>query len=175
MIHHINSAKLGNQKAFNSLYDFYWKSVYGFMLNRTKNETLSHDITHEAFAKAFIKIDSYKSEYEFSTWLITIAKNLHFNLLRKKDPTFIDIYASSISFADTSPSPEDALIMNENYQRFLNSINQLRPNYREVIVLRERGLSFDEIVSITGDSYSNVRTKLSRARGILTCHLQKQC
>jgi RNA polymerase sigma-70 factor (ECF subfamily) len=100
---------------------------------------------------------------------------LHFNLLRKKDPTFIDIYASSISFTDTSPSPEDALIMNENYQRFLNSINQLRPNYREVIVLRERGLSFDEIVSITGDSYSNVRTKLSRARGILTCHLQKQC
>ena len=164
MKHHIIAAKLGNQKAFNSLYDFYWKRVYGYILNRTHNETISNEITHETLVKAFIKIETYKSEYEFNTWLITIAKNLLSSLKRKNYPIFIDFNGCEIYFTETSPSPEEEYILDENYHRFLYSINQLKPNYREVILLRERGLSFDEIVKITGDSYGNVRTKLSRAR-----------
>jgi RNA polymerase sigma-70 factor (ECF subfamily) len=61
MTQQINAAKLGNQKAFTILYDFHWKRVYSFMLNRTKNETISRDITYETLVKAFIKINTYKS------------------------------------------------------------------------------------------------------------------
>ena len=172
MKHHIIAAKLGNQKAFNSLYDFYWKSVYGYMLNRTQNETMSHDITHETLVKAFVKIQTYKSEYEFNTWLITIAKNLLSSFKRKNSPIFIDINGSDFIFSETSPSPEEEYILDENCQQFINSINQLKPNYREVILLRERGFSYDEIVKITGDSYGNIRTKLSRAKGILSSRFQ---
>ena len=168
----IIAAKLGNQKAFNSLYDFYWKSVYGYMLNRTQNETMSHDITHETLVKAFVKIHTYKSEYEFNTWLITIAKNLLSSFKRKNSPIFIDINGGDFIFSETSPSPEEEYILNENCQQFINSINQLKPNYREVILLRERGFSYDEIVKITGDSYGNIRTKLSRAKGILSSRFQ---
>jgi RNA polymerase sigma-70 factor (ECF subfamily) len=168
MIQHIDAAKLGNQKAFSSLYDFYWKSVYGFMLNRTKNETVSHDITHETLVKAFIKINSYKSEYEFNTWLCTIAKNMHCSLYRKKQPMFIDIYDSNIHFADTAPSPEDELIITENNQRFSNSINQLKPIYREVFLLQDEGLTYQEIVNRTGNSLGNVKAKLSRAKAQLS-------
>jgi len=164
MIQHIDAAKLGSQKAFSSLYDFYWKGVYGFMLNRTKNETVSHDITHETLVKAFIKINSYKSEYEFNTWLCTIAKNMHYSLYRKKQPLFIDIYDSNIYFADTAPSPEDELIITENNQRFSNSINQLKPIYREVFLLQDEGLTYQEIVDRTGNSLGNVKAKLSRAK-----------
>jgi RNA polymerase sigma-70 factor (ECF subfamily) len=169
MIQQINAAKLGNQKAFTILYDFYWKKVYGFMLNRTKNESMSHDITHETLVKAFIKINTYKSEYEFNTWLIAIAKNLHCSLNRKKQPTFLDIYESNLHFADTSPSPEDELIINENNHRFLNLVHQLNPNYREVFILRDNGLTYDEIAGVTGNSLGNVKAKLSRARGFLAC------
>ena len=90
------------------------------------------------------------------------ANSSHFDW--KKRPTFIDIYDSNIHFADTAPSPEDELIINENNQRFSNSINQLNPIYREVFLLQDEGLSYKEIVDRTGNSIGNVKAKLSRAK-----------
>lgn len=164
MTQQINAAKLGNQMAFTYLWNFYWSYVYRFILNRTKNEILAREITHETFSRAFEKINMYNPDYEFKTWLCTIARNIHFNLTKKKKTTFIDIYENSFYFADPSPSPEDELIIKENQLHILNSINQLKPNYREVFLLRHKGMSYDEIVCVTGDSNTNVRTKLSRAR-----------
>jgi RNA polymerase sigma-70 factor (ECF subfamily) len=53
------------------------------MLKRTENETNAEDITIETFSKAFDKIASY-NQFQFNTWLISIAKNVHIDLLRKK-------------------------------------------------------------------------------------------
>ena len=81
---HIEKAKIGDQIAFTFLLDFYWNEVYGFMLKRTENETDAEDITIETFSKAFDKIATYNDEFQFNTWLIAIAKNVHIDLLRKK-------------------------------------------------------------------------------------------
>ena len=80
----IEKAKKGDQIAFTFLLDHYWNEVYGFMLKRTENETDAEDITIETFSKAFDKISTYNSEFQFNTWLIAIAKNVHIDLLRKK-------------------------------------------------------------------------------------------
>ena len=61
--------------AFNFLLETFWNDVFGFMLKRTHNEIDAEDITIEAFFKAFDKINSFNSEFQFKTWLITIAKN----------------------------------------------------------------------------------------------------
>ena len=84
----IEKAITGDQVAFTSLLDKYWNEVYGFMLKRTENETDAEDITIETFAKAFDKIASYNPEYQFNTWLIAIAKNVHIDMLRKKKISF---------------------------------------------------------------------------------------
>ena len=55
----ITLAKQGKQSAFNFLLDLYWNNVYGFQLKRVGNEHDAEDITIEAFAKAFDKIDSF--------------------------------------------------------------------------------------------------------------------
>jgi RNA polymerase sigma-70 factor (ECF subfamily) len=52
------------------------------MLKRTENETNAEDITIETFSKAFDKIATYNSEFQFNTWLI--GKNVHIDLLRKE-------------------------------------------------------------------------------------------
>ena len=80
----IELAKTGDQVAFTFLLDYFWNEVYGFMLKRTENETDTDDITIETFAKAFDKITTYNPEFGFNTWLITIAKNVHIDMLRKK-------------------------------------------------------------------------------------------
>ena len=124
---HIDKAKLGDQVAFTFLLDSYWNEVYGFMLQRTENETDAEDITIETFAKAFDKITTYNPEFQFNTWLIAIAKNVHIDLLRKKKSSlFIDITDEeddiAYAVADTSPSAEDKLITEQNLSRLLQFI-----------------------------------------------------
>jgi RNA polymerase sigma-70 factor (ECF subfamily) len=59
------------------------------MLKRIENEASAEDITIETFSKAFDKIASYNPEFQFNTWLISIAKNVHIDLLRKKKSSLL--------------------------------------------------------------------------------------
>ena len=80
----IKKAKENNQIAFNFLLDTFWNDVYRFQLKRTANENDAEDITIQTFAKAFDKINTYNEDYKFKTWLITISKNIHIDLVRKQ-------------------------------------------------------------------------------------------
>ena len=166
----IEKAKIGDQVAFTSLLDYYWNEVYGFMLKRTENETDAEDITIETFAKAFDKIATYNPEFQFNTWLIAIAKNVHIDMLRKKKSTvFLDITDEddhqAYNVADSSPSPEDKIITEQNLSRLLHCIKELKPHYQEVIQLRYfQELSYQEISEQLQEPLSNVKVKLLRAK-----------
>ena len=73
----ISKAKQNNQVAFNFLLDTFWNDVYAFQLKRTENENDAEDITVQTFSRAFDKIDTFNTKYQFKTWLITISKNIH--------------------------------------------------------------------------------------------------
>ncbi|EKT4547237.1 sigma-70 family RNA polymerase sigma factor [Flavobacterium psychrophilum] len=167
---HIDKAKLGDQIAFTFLLDSYWNEVYGFMLQRTENETDAEDIAIETFSKAFDKIATYNPEFQFNTWLIAIAKNVHIDLLRKKKSSlFIDITDEendiAYSVADTSPSAEDKLITEQNLSRLLQFIKELKPAYQEVIQMRYfQEMSYQEIADDLNEPLNNVKIKLLRAK-----------
>jgi RNA polymerase sigma-70 factor (ECF subfamily) len=170
----IEKAKKGDQVAFTFLLDFFWNEVYGFMLKRTQNETDSEDIVIETFAKAFDRIATYNPEYAFNTWLIAIAKNVHIDLLRKKRSSlFIEITdeedQQAYNVADTSPSPEDKLIKEQNLSSLLECIKQMKPQYQEVIQLRYfQELSYQEIADQLSEPLNNIKVKLLRAKKLLT-------
>ncbi|MGL2987690.1 RNA polymerase sigma factor [Flavobacterium sp. RSSA_27] len=169
----IEKAKKGDQIAFTFLLDHYWSEVYGFMLKRTENETDAEDITIETFSKAFDKISTYNSEFQFNTWLIAIAKNVHIDLLRKKKSNlFVEITEEqdrqAQNIADTTPSAEDELITEQNLSRLLQFIKELKPHYQEVIQLRYfQELSYQEIATKIDEPISNVKIKLLRAKKLL--------
>ena len=169
----IEKAKLGDQVAFTFLLDNYWNEVYGFMLQRTENETDAEDITIETFSKAFDKIATYNPEFQFNTWLIAIAKNVHIDLLRKKKSSlFIDITddEDNIAYhvADSSPSAEDKLITEQNLSRLLQFIKELKPAYQEVIQMRYfQEMSYQEIADDLNEPLNNVKIKLLRAKKLL--------
>ena len=169
----IEKAKKGDQVAFTFLLDFYWNEVYGFMLKRTENETNAEDITIETFSKAFDKIATYNPEFQFNTWLIAIAKNVHIDLLRKKKSSlFIEITddedQQAYNIADTTPSAEDELITEQNLSRLLQFIKELKPHYQEVIQLRYfQEMSYQEIANKIDEPLSNVKIKLLRAKKLL--------
>ena len=126
--------------AFTFLLDRYWNEVYGFMLKRTENETDSEDITIETFSKAFDKIATYNPEFQFNTWLIAIAKNVHLDSLRKRKSNMVELNEHREQMAyniiDETPSAEDNLIYEQHLSELLHYIKQLKPAYQEVIQLR---------------------------------------
>lgn len=176
----IELAKTGDQVAFTFLLDYFWNEVYGFMLKRTENETDTDDITIETFAKAFDKITTYNPEFGFNTWLITIAKNVHIDMLRKKKSSlFVAISDNdddrAFNVADDTPSVEDDIITEQNLSQLLNYIKRLKPAYQEVIQLRYfQEMSYQEMAEALEEPLNNIKIKLLRAKKLLADVISKK-
>ena len=171
----IQNAKSGQQLAFSNLLDTFWNDVYSFQLLRTKNELEAEDITIETFSKAFDKINSYKEEFVFKTWLITISKNLHIDLLRKQkrsleNNTFsYKNSAGESEVLDSTPTAEDQLIQQQNLADLLTEIKKLKPAYQKVINLRYfNEMSYAEMALVLEEPVNNIKVKALRARKLLS-------
>ncbi|MCM5661582.1 RNA polymerase sigma factor [Galbibacter mesophilus] len=170
---HIKNAKEGDQKSFSFLLNSFWIDVYSFQLLRTRNENDAEDITIRTFSRAFDKIDSYNDDYEFKTWLITISKNIHIDLVRKKKSeinhkTLQQEDNNIYNLADDSPSAEDNLIKEQNLASLLQHIKKLKPHYQKVINLRFfQELSYAEIAKELDEPLNNVKVKILRAKKLL--------
>ena len=174
---YIQKAKEGNQKAFHFLMDSFWGEVYGFLLKRTENENDAEDIAVQTFSKAFNKLDSFNEEYKFSTWLIAIAKNIHFDLIRKRksllNSNTIDADDEALTIIDGSPSAEDKIIIEQNLVELLKQIKKLKPNYQEIIHLRYfQEKSIKQIANQLDETENNVKVKLLRARKLLAEYIK---
>ncbi|MFT6797318.1 MAG: RNA polymerase sigma factor (sigma-70 family) [Maribacter sp.] len=167
----INKAKMGNQIAFSNLLDTFWNDVYGFQLKRTENENDAEDITIQTFSKAFDKINTYKDTYVFKTWLITISKNIHIDLVRKRKRNILDTRGNGEAIKkmlDDTPSMEDRLIQEQNLANLLRDIKKLKPHYQEVINLRYfNELSYAGIAEKLNEPINNIKVKLLRAKKLL--------
>lgn len=175
----IERAKKNDQKAFNFLLDNFWDDVYGFQLKRTQNENDAEDITIQTFSKAFDKIDTFDVKYKFKTWLITISKNIHIDLVRKEKKKVAEPFYSNEDkmheILDESPSPEDNLITEQNLAKLLKDIKKLKPSYQKVIQLRYfQELSYKEISEKLNEPINNVKVKLLRAKKLLAAIIQKK-
>ena len=170
---YISEAKSGSQTAFNFLLDTFWLAVFNYQLKRTQSENDAEDIAIQTFSKAFDKIHTFDEKYAFKTWLITISKNIHIDLLRKKNTSILienskDQKDKIYLVVDDNPTPEDKIIREQNLAKLLRDIKQLKPKYQEVIQLRYfQELSYKEIATEINESISNVKVKLLRAKKLL--------
>jgi len=175
----ISKAKDGNQAAFRFLLDTFWPNVYNYQLKRTKSENDAEDITIQTFSKAFDKIHTFDDQYAFKTWLITISKNVHIDLLRKKKAsifaeTTIEQEDKVYLVVDENPTPEDKIIREQNLAKLLRDIKQLKPKYQDVIQLRYlQELSYKEISKQINEPMNNVKVKLLRAKKLLAAIIKK--
>jgi RNA polymerase sigma factor (sigma-70 family) len=176
----ISEAKQGKQSAFNYLLDKYWREVYAYQLKRTQNEIDAEEITIQTFSKAFHKITLFNDDYKFSTWLITISKNIHFDILRKKKTSIQLNNSNKDSYIipdiiDDSPTAEDKIIIEQNLEKLLLYIKKLKPHYQEVIQLRYfQEMSYKEISKEIDEPMTNVKVRLLRARKLLAEIIQKK-
>ena len=175
----IKRAKNKEQKAFNEIFNSHWDYLYNFQLKRTSNRELAEEISIMTFARAFDRIETFDSSYDFKTWLSTISKNIQIDLIRKKNKksaiktiSIDDDYKSSN--INSNPSPEEILITNQNIETLLSKIKALKQDYRKILKLRFfEDLSYKEISKKLDQPINTIKVKLLRAKNILLKKIKK--
>lgn len=177
---YIQAAKEGDQTAFTYLLNHYWSEVYFYTLKQVENEADAEDITIETFSKAFSNITRYNPDFAFNTWIISIAKNVHIDMLRKRKKNILytfddDAQNEYKDIADDSPTIEDKIIQKQNLQVFEAYIRLLKPHYQEVIFMRYfQDMSYNEIAEALNEPLNNIKVKIMRAKKLLSEIIIKQ-
>lgn len=166
----IYEARKGKRQAQNDLMDFFWNSIYGYVYSKINDEDESEDIAIETFTKVFAKLKLYNSDFDFKTWLLSIAHNTMIDHIRKSPglQLSLDDESYSIDIQEDFPSPEESLIQKQDNDAFQQSIQKLKPEYRRIIELRFlEDKTYKEISEELNLSMDNVKVRLLRARQIL--------
>ncbi|PIQ15329.1 MAG: RNA polymerase subunit sigma-24 [Flavobacteriales bacterium CG18_big_fil_WC_8_21_14_2_50_32_9] len=166
-----------DEKAYAELLYKYKDSIFFMMLKMVKNQDDADDLTIEAFGKAFNRLHQYTPDFAFSTWLFRIATNNCIDFIRKKkmitfsiDKGFEDDEGNQSNFdiKESSLDPEERIIRKQKIRIMREIVDQLKPRYKELIVLRYfRELSYEEIAETTELPLGTVKAQLFRARDML--------
>ena len=163
-----------DERAYAELMGKYRDSIYFMMLKMVKNGDDADDLTIEAFGKAFNRLHQYTPKFAFSTWLFRIATNNCIDFIRKKkmitlsiDKTIDDGEGGEMSFhlKDGKLNPEEKFMRKQKIRIMREIVDQLKPRYKELVVLRYfREFSYEEIAVETDLPLGTVKAQLFRAR-----------
>ncbi len=173
-------AAQGREGAYRELLRRYERPIFSLVYRMVRDRSLAEDLAQEAFIRAFNAIDSYNPRYKFSSWIFKIANNHTIDHLRKKRLDTVSIdgspHASTSEEAvqtrvvveSTAETPEEFVENRELGSLIEQAIGELRPEYRNVVLLRHvEGYTYDEISDILDLPLGTVKTYLHRARGEL--------
>lgn len=139
-----------------------------------KRQDEAEDAVQEVFMRLWNKreeLDKYSSLEALAT---VSVKNYCIDMLRRKKLIIIDDTENNRWVPDSGPSPSEAM-ENSEASLILNNIIQRLPDlYREIITMKDiDGLSYEEIVEITGQNINTMRVNLSRARKLIRDEFKK--
>lgn len=165
----ISLARNKHQKAQSTLINTFWVDVFMFILKKVGDETDADELTVNVFSKVLNKLELYDPNFQFKTWLLTIAQNTVIDYWRKKNRE----NEESTSDLDTvknlfARSPEELLISEEDQQQIRRVVESLDANYREIIRLRFfEEKSIKEIAEELQLSVANTKVRIMRAKKVL--------
>jgi RNA polymerase sigma-70 factor, ECF subfamily len=161
--HLIEEFQGGDEFAFVSLYNRYKGPIFAFCYKMVGDRELARDVMQETFLRVYENRDRLSNTVAFKSWLFTIARNQCLNQLRK-DRWQVPLEDGQ-DVAGRGDTPISSLEKSERVALVTRHINELKPDYREVIVLREyQNLSYEEIAAITRSTISAVKSRLFKAR-----------
>ena len=164
----------GDSRAFSKLLSKYRDPVFFKLLEIVEDKEIAMELTIEAFGKAFNNLSSYSSNFAFSTWLFSIAKNNCIDFLRKKKIKTLSLdnlieqadgYTLPIDIEDQKFVPDEYLIKKQRILFLRKLVDRLKPKYRLLIKLRYfKEYSYEEIAVELDLPLGTVKAQLHRSR-----------
>lgn len=181
----IRHARDGRETAFRELIRRYERPVFSIIYRMVRDRELSEDLAQDTFIKVLNALDRYNPEYKFSSWIFKIAHNTTIDHIRKKEPQTLSLHgsphartqeqaeATSFTAVDTAEDPEQYTQSQELGSEIEAAIQELRPVYREAILLwHVEGRPYDEIADIMDLPLGTVKTYIHRGRNELRKKLE---
>jgi RNA polymerase sigma-70 factor (ECF subfamily) len=164
-------------EAFRELVSRYENKVYRLAIKLTRNEALAEEVLQEVFLRIWEKIDTFRGESAFSSWLYRIAANACFaklNLERRHQHSDLDEVTPQAEQAlrdlkdPGQESPDRPVLSHEALEVINGAIDRLPEDFRVVILLRDvEGMDNEEVARILDLSVPAVKSRLHRARLLL--------
>ncbi|MEZ6020007.1 MAG: sigma-70 family RNA polymerase sigma factor [Planctomycetota bacterium] len=168
----------GAQGSFRPLYEAYKDRVYSICYRITGNATDALDASQEAFSQVFRRLQDFRFESKFSSWVYRVAVNASIDLKRRSSSR----KASSLDTLHSGPvekerpqfedirheHPGSVASRRELEKEIQSAILRLSPKLRTVIVLRYvEGLPYERIAESLDVSLGTVKSRLSRAHAAM--------
>ena len=163
----VDLASAGDQQAFEYLFTRYRDALMRLFEQRLEEKTMASDLLQETFIKVYLHINDYSKNYTFGQWVYSIARNTLVDHLRRKsgDVSLDERFRAPLA---TSPSPEESVIINQTRAHFYNALEELTPEYRQVIEMRFlEEYSYEEIAEKLGRPLNTIKTQIRRARATI--------
>lgn len=165
----------GDQRAAETIFRRYHPMVHALAARMLKGADVE-DATQEAFVRAFRGLKTFRGEAALKTWLYRVATNVcltyaerakrHQPIESLDDPIGEEGQETKGSqIASDARSPDEELLGSELEAQIQRALDQLSPEFRAVLVLRDvEGLSYEEVAASTGANLGTVKSRLARAR-----------
>ncbi len=151
----------------------YGQSITRLAFTYIKEQQLAEDIAQEAFIKCYQKLDEFRHESSYKTWIYSITVNLCKDKLRNwsfRNLIFSDFLSTRTK---TTETPESRLLDFENSRIISEQIVSLPIKYREVIILYYyEEFTYNEIANLLNMKLSTIKSRLHRARLLLKRRLE---
>jgi RNA polymerase sigma-70 factor, ECF subfamily len=162
---------------FAALYTEHSQAIYYLCLRFLSDPQKAEDATHDVFLKAFRKLEQFRGESSWRTWLYRIAINHCRNIQQSWHERHMVSNADEAIWetsAAKTDSPLRVLETKELGQRIQKALDALSHEYRLLLLLvADQELSYEEIGALTGQTSDAVRGKLHRARKAFTVLFQE--
>ena len=161
----VERAKSGDVAAFEELYHENIGRIYALCLRMTRNKTQAEDLAQEAFIRAWQKLNSFRGDSAFSTWLHRLTVNLVLTALkthnRKTERVFTTDDLTPFEREGTNPKPGLGMDLEK-------AIASLPDQARKIFILYQvEGYKHEEIATMLGLATGTTKAQLHRARKML--------
>jgi RNA polymerase sigma-70 factor, ECF subfamily len=156
--------RAGDQGALQALYGRHHVKIFRFVLRLVHIEASAEDIVSEVFIDVWRNATNFEGRSEASTWLLAIARNKAYSLLRrKKEDGLDDEMAAAIE--DVADNPEVVLQKKSKGELLRACLSGLSREHREVIdLVYYHDKSIEEVALIVGVPEGTVKTRMFHAR-----------
>jgi RNA polymerase sigma-70 factor, ECF subfamily len=167
----VRMAQQGDVAAFERIYQLHSRKVYTLCLRMVSDRSEAEDLTQDVFLQLFRKINTFRGESAFSTWLHRMSVNIVLLRFRKKSPADKSLEAitnpeeGSSAEAREFGGPDLRLKGAVDRITLETAINELPPGYKAMFILHDvQGYNHDEIAEIFGCTAGNSKSQVHKAR-----------
>jgi len=159
----------GDQRAWDDIVRLYWRKVFNVAYKFVGRQDEAEDLTQDIFLKLFKSLKTFDRRANFSTWLISVSRNLcidHYRSMRREhDVVTHDVDVVTLARPSVIDSPQAALEQRDRVALLRAALDKLAPSLRTAVMLRDiQELSYQEIAEKLGVPEGTVKSRINRGR-----------